>query len=336
MTDSVTTMNVEEHLSKVRVDLEHAEQGEREAEQAWSHVAALNALAEANDQDVADALLAHQDARTKSAALRGAVALLERREKDAEAARTADKVQRLRAESRAAKAAQDKALHQVANLSEALSKALSAVSAQGSVIDGVYRSLVAHDPERAQEIEADHRDDLARIGTIFAAKRGEIRNAASSGQYRLQDAGDGVDRILPEDLVLLGEVVAAAGTKQSAARSFVLDWEVASLARLDDELHHAQQQAFEEHAARVEIGLGAQLGASLEEVRSAGNLEVEHLALLISDEAARSLANLTAYLPASASEGVSVRSAPRSALEAKQGEARLQSGLAALRGLVGG
>lgn len=335
-TETTVEEDTANRLSSIADQLGEAQRAVEVAQESFGDLAGRHLLGEADDAALSASEEALTEAKRHAAALASAQKVLTARAAAQSAQTERERLERLRQESAVAAKAQDKALQTVAVSAERLAAALSVVKAQGAVIAGLYKGIAEASPEQAAEIEADHRDDLARIGTIFAAKKGAVREAASSGQYRVQDDGTGSDRTVEADLSLLDEVVVPAGTKTSAARGMVLEWEFSQLSKLDHDLHEAQQEAFADHASRTEIGLGAFVGASLEEVRNAANLDVDDVALLISDQTARSLAGLTSYLPSSVFAGVSVRSGARTALEAKQEEARLSEGVKVLRGLVGG
>ena len=323
-----------EVAEKIASDLEVAQEAESDARAAFDGFAGAQVLGEATAEEVQTAQDALDAAQRQVAALRSAQKLLEARAAAEEAQRERHRVEKLRRESKAAAAAQDEALATVAQSAEKLSSALGIVKAQGDILSALHQHIAEGDPQKAGELEQDRRDAVAQIGATFTQKRADIKNAATNAQYQAQRSSDGVDRMLGADLVLAGSLVARADTRNSEARRAVLDWELAALARLDQEQHQAQQKAHNDHAERVQSGLGAHLSASLEEVRAASNLDAQTLSMLVPDDIARALAGLTTWLPASAIEGIAVRAAPRTALEARQNEERLAMGKRAIQELV--
>lgn len=328
--------DIASRLSGISAELDQATAAQATAQEAHDSMAGLRELGEASDQDVESAEQVLVESKRHVSALASAKKVLEGRAAEQAAQKEQERIQRLRQESKAAAAAEAKALLSVAQWAEKLVGALEAVRAQGSVLSALYSQLAEASPETAANLEQDRRDTFAHIGTVFAAKKSAINEAAASGQYMAQRPSDGTDPSLATDLVLLGNVVAEAGTPLSTVREQVLAWQIAALARLDSEIREMQQQSQADHIARTEVGLGAHLPATMDEVRAATSLPVDALTLLISDDAARALAALTAYLPASATEAISVRAITMpSALEARQSDAKLQAGRAALVGLAG-
>jgi hypothetical protein len=323
-------------LSGISAQLDEAEKSVAVAKSAQEAVAGLEMLGEVDEKEVRIAEEALAEANRHLAALGSAKKVLEGRAAAQANAEQQERIARWRKEADGAAKAQAGALGKIEQHARQLVAALEVLRAQGEVLGGLHHQLSLAQPETAQEVAEDKRSALAQLANVFAAKRGTIRNECAAAQYKIQAAGDGVDRALETDLVLGDQLVAEAGTRFSIARKSVLDYEVSALARLDQELHAAQQEAFLEHVSRAEVaGLGS-LPASLEEVRASANLPVEVLALLITDQTARSLAGLAGFLPASSNAGMSVRAVPTSALEARQSESRLSEGVRVLRSLVGG
>lgn len=322
---------LEARISTIAAQLHDAEEVEQTAQKVRDEIAGLNVLGETSPDDLATAEEALSEAQRHTSAVRSARSLLEARQREQDAAEAAEKVQRLRTESKAAQAKQTTALAQVAQLSAQLSKALATVNAQGAILDGVHAALVAADPITTGEVDADHRAAIAQISTTLAQKQSEIRSAASRVQYQLQNTSGG-DPTVEQEIPLLDGGKVASGTRYSAARAQVLEWEVGALLGLEDQEREARADAWDEFAANTEIsGLGA-LPASPTEIRTAaGALDASSVAMLISDDTARSLAGLADYLPKAVWSGVAVREIrPKDAVAARLAEERLADGRKAL------
>jgi len=322
-----------EQLTK---DLGRAETAEAEAQEEWSKAAGLAILSEATDAEVSEASRKYQERQRESAGLRSAIGLLEARETAAAAKAESERVSALRNESEAAHVAQMTALTSVAEAAAALTKALEVVRAQRSVLNALHAQLVESDPSGWAEVEQDRRDAEASVGSRYAQKRSEVREAAQRARYGLQHSDGRSDHVIEDDggLVLMGDQVAPNGTLHTVALPLLLDWELSRLVVLDKEERDALEDAFEDHAARAVVAGFGHLSASVAEVRDAGALNTATVGLLLPRETRAALAGLKSFLPTSSHQGIATRSTPKSPLDAKQDEARLQAGLAALSTLA--
>jgi len=327
-----TKPKIKDQLTKALAQAEATEETMREE---WSKSAGLAILAEASDSEVAEASSRYQAAQRESAAIRSAISLLGAREMAAEAQAESARVSALRKESEAAHVAQMTALTSVAEAANALTKHLEVARAQSSVLNALHASLVESDPTGWAEVEQDRRDAEASVGSRYAQKRSEVREAAQRARYGLQHS-DGVDHVIEEDggLVLMGDQVAPNGTLHTVALPLLLDWELSRLVVLDKAEGDAMEQAFDDHAARTVVAGFGHLSASVAEVRDAGALNTATVGLLLPRETRAALAGLRSFLPTSSHQGIAVRSVPRSAIDAKAEEATLDAGLEAITRLT--
>jgi len=326
---------LEEDLSRIEAEIVEAQTIEATAHDAWSTASGLLVLGEIDQQDASMAEEALAEAKRRTAALLSAQNVLTARSAASAAQQEQERVDRLRKESASAQSAQTQALSMLAKLAGQIRASLDVVKAQGTILTALHQKLVEADPEQAETTAQDYRAALARLGTIFTAKRAEVRSVAGAAQYRVQQPGDGSDPTVEVVVPLLDDAQVLVGAKCSAARATIGQWEVEALSALDDEMRSAQEEAFLDHTSQVELaGLG-HLGASLSEVRAASNLDAATVGLLLDDSVVRSLIGLTGFLPSSANEGVGVRTiAPRSALESRQEDQMLKSGVRALHALA--
>jgi hypothetical protein len=333
MTKTVTKNvpgNLASRISALEEQVPLAEQGEEVARHEWSEKAAMAVLGEASEQDVAEALLAYQDAGTKTTALRGAVALLEERQQAAEAVQAAERVQVLREQSEAAHRAEQAALARAASLARDLQTSMADADAEAVIVASVNADLRAADPDRAESVDADYRAELQRISNTSASRRMELREAVTSARYRLQRS-DGSDPRLIAAVVLLGEQIAGEGLAHSAALALVLDFELKVLAEIEAEERAGQDQAFAQHTIRSQAG-----GLGHLPERHEVKLDPALVGRLLPDASRRALSSLFEYVPASAWQGQSVREIrPKDAVSARQKEQALEAARAALKALTG-
>jgi hypothetical protein len=325
-----------ERLHETQERLNVAKGASARAEARRKEVAGLGALGEVGEDAVAAAGTDAASTVKDRAALNSAVWLLRKRIASAEQAEGAARLKSLRSEATRTSTERTTRLEAVREAAEDLRRAVEAYDTLNESGAEIHAALVDSQPETALRLEEAYRADLAKVGTTIEQKWTAMRTEASQARnrYRRTDGTDPSRYKLPEDLMLLGEVVSPEGTPLDQVLRDVDVWELSRVQALESERETLLGVSWTNHVERVEAnGLGS-LKHPDRLLRETVEEAAPTVVRLIPEGERRALGALLAFLPQSANQGTSVRVSPRDALEVRLSEQALQRGRSTLEALT--